>query len=192
MGKWKLIEEVLRKYGYNELAEKAKEIKELLVRIYGSEETEYWKRYGKKWREFLLSGSKNPVKLATMLELVACQYPCKACEETMKRTDMFWCVNEQFCGKCEFGKEAGKCYEENSMWYKFWKELSSLKEIKNAERFSLDEIEDMIFSEDYKGWVILGVFYRLKSYIAIKEDKVIEEIEYNNIRRKIDEVIYNG
>jgi len=185
MGKWQLIEEVLKKYGYNDLAEKAREIKELLIKIYGDENTKYWERYGVKWSSFLLSEPKSVVKLATMMELVSSQYPCKACEVTMEETGKPIGTYMEFCGACRFAKEAGICWNKNSLWYNFWHELIDIKEVKGVERFFMEEIEDMGYFEEYKGWVIIED-YGMGVYIAIKGNVKMRAREYNIIRRKID------
>lgn len=185
MGKWQLVEEVLRKYGYNDLAEKAKEIKELLIKIYGDENTKYWREYGERWSSFLLSEPINPVKLATMLELISSQLPCKACEATSERTKKPMNVSEEFCMQCEFAKEAGMCWEEDSLWYKFYSEVREINEIQGIERFFMEEIEDMGYFEEYKGWVIIED-YGMGVYIAAKGNKKMRAREYNIIRNKIE------
>jgi len=111
--KWEWIAEKLEELGEVDLAAKAKEIETVLKCIYGDTETIAWLAEGNNMESRYRSLDNIHDKL-TLLETI-----------DMNANYCIACMTDKKCRDCRFGKIAGKCFEPNSLFKRFYKNLYS-------------------------------------------------------------------
>ena len=100
MSKWEWIEKACETQGYIESAKVARQIEDVLYRLYGTTITKAWRNLEKKEVE---GAFKNePFDIISNVDY------CCACEESKK-----------FCDECIFGMEVGTCNRKDSLYVKF-------------------------------------------------------------------------
>ena len=110
---WKWASEKLKEMGLLELSEKAKEIDNIMVSLYGTGDTEKFKEdllsinytYEKKKKEGLSS------RLYFVESILDDEEYTIACE----KNPIDYYVTDEYCKCCEFAKKHGTCEEGNMM-----------------------------------------------------------------------------
>lgn len=99
--KWTWIRDKCSRLGYKEAKVIAQEIEDLLVEVYGDSSTEKWRLADKEEVNTFFKLSREDFVLSTKF--------CPGCAEVI--TD---------CTLCSFGKQAGICNHDNSLFNKFF------------------------------------------------------------------------
>jgi len=105
--KWEWITEKLEELGLVDLAAKAREIETILKRLYGDTITEFWEENFDNIESEYRTQETLENKLKIIFDIARNANYCVAC------------IEHHVCSTCEFGKIAGICTEENSMFADF-------------------------------------------------------------------------
>ena len=109
VGKWKLIAKWYREIGKDLIADKAENIRETLVELYGDEcVNERLLMEIDEWLEELAKDDKWDMIHEMLKWLIKSKSLCKACVESEFR-----------CEECKFGLRYGQCAEEGSLYREF-------------------------------------------------------------------------
>jgi len=114
--KWEWVANKLNELGCHDLSEMARQIDEALVKLYGDEHTEDWKKdYQEIEEEFEEFKGSIVDALDLILDVADDSSYCVACVACVE--------NDNKCDVCKFGKEHGICVEKGSLFSNFIERL---------------------------------------------------------------------